>query len=283
MGEYRVIKVDSWGQYHEIIQSGDYRGWAFRGHKDRRWPLRSCLSRYLEDYGIDRRAWRRQEERILRIFKRKAHLFLQHVPADDDSFQWLALMQHHGAPTRLLDFTWSPYVALFFALERAQTDAAVWALRPSGISVMAEQRIRGGHVIHPLEADPRLPGTFERYYLEGKTPFVMFGEPRIMNQRLIAQSATFAIPGVLDEPIERILADYPSPHEIMAKFELGTSTMRDGSMRALYDMNITSATLFPDLDGLARSLGYELEFHWAFNPKTMEPFPGFPGPGELPL
>src|SRR5216684_3693164 len=58
----------------------------------------------------------------------QAHLFLAHVPDDADSFHWLALMQHHGAPTRLLDFTWSPYVAAFFALERATSDAAIWAI-----------------------------------------------------------------------------------------------------------------------------------------------------------
>ena len=43
-------------------------------------------------------------------------------------------------------------------------------------------------------------------------------------------------------------------------------------MRELYRMNITWATLFPDLDGLARSLRYELEFHWAYNPRTMEKY-----------
>ena len=61
--------------------------------------------------------WEEQEERTLRIFKRKAHHFLDRTPAEEEEFEWLALMQHHGAPTRLLDFTWSPYVAAFFALE----------------------------------------------------------------------------------------------------------------------------------------------------------------------
>jgi hypothetical protein len=54
-------------------------------------------------------------------------------PEPDDDFQWLALMQHHGAPTRLIDFTWSPYVAAFFALERTLTDGVVWAMNPGAI------------------------------------------------------------------------------------------------------------------------------------------------------
>jgi len=46
-------------------------------------------------------------------------------------------------------------------------------------------------------------------------------------------------------------------------------------MADLYSMNIGNATLFPDLDGLARSLAYELEYHWAFDPLTMKSRPGY--------
>jgi hypothetical protein len=46
-------------------------------------------------------------------------------------------------------------------------------------------------------------------------------------------------------------------------------------MRELYSMNVTFATLMPDLHGLARSMAYELEFHWAYEPHDMRPIPGF--------
>src|SRR6185437_996803 len=98
------------------------------------------------------------------------------------------------------------------------------------------------------------------------------GEPHTMNRRLIAQSATFVLPGVLDIPIEEILGAEPDPENVMTKFILPAQTVRDKGLRELYRMNITYATLFPDLDGLAKSLGYELEFHWAYNPRTMEKF-----------
>ena len=94
------------------------------------------------------------------------------------------------------------------------------------------------------------------------------GEPHTMNRRLIAQSGTFAVPGVLDVPIEEMLKD-TDQENIMAKFVM-THPVREVGMRELYRMNITYATLFPDLDGLAKSLGYELEFHWAYNPRTMK-------------
>jgi hypothetical protein len=46
-------------------------------------------------------------------------------------------------------------------------------------------------------------------------------------------------------------------------------------MLSLYSMNITQATLFPGLDGMARALAYELEYHWEYNPKTMVVHPDF--------
>ena len=256
------LPADILGGVPQTDRPPPYSNWAFRGERDERWPLYSSLSRYLQNFGVDRGAWPEQEGRILRVFKRKAHQFLVQPPEPDDDFQWLALMQHHGAPTRLIDFTWSPYVAAFFALERTLTDGVVWAMNPGAIDSSRAGR--------PRRMDPRNKGNFSRYYLKGDHRFIWMGEPHTMNRRLIAQSGTFAVPGVLDVPIEEILSDRDQEN-ILAKFVL-TNAVREVGMRELYRMNITYATLFPDLDGLARSLGYELEFHWAYNPRTLEKF-----------
>ena len=264
MQPFRQLRLKSWESFLKYITSTPYTHWAFRGEQHAAWPLYSALSRYLQTFGIDPHAWPEQEERILRIFKRKAHQYLPQPPDIGDDFQWLALMQHHGAPTRLIDFTWSPYVAAFFALERATDEAAVWAVNPA--------RIQSRRTSTPPQFDPRIKGNFSKYYLKGTRRFLWVGEPLTMNRRLIAQSGTFALPGVLNEPIEMILSRYPRPEETMVKFILPAKLIRENAMRELYRMNITWATLFPDLDGLARSLRYELEFHWAYNPKTMEPY-----------
>jgi FRG domain len=271
---YKQYRLESWEAFLKIITDSPYSNWAFRGHRKEQWPLASALSRYFRAFRLDRRAWPQQEDRILRVFKRKAHQFLAQPPAPDDDFQWLALMQHHGAPTRLLDFTWSPYVAAFFALERATGDAAVWALNPADISAGGIRRSpkSKARAIATSAMDPRLAGNFARYFLKGNREFIWLGEPEVMNRRLIAQSGTFVLPGALDRPMEEIARQYPDPKSMMAKFILPAAKIRETGLRELYRMNITYATLFPDLDGLARSLGYELEFHWAYNPRTMETF-----------
>jgi hypothetical protein len=253
MTPYDVRRVESWQEFLDVITDSPYSDWAFRGSRDESWPLHSALSRYLQDFRVDRKVWADQEERILRIFKRKAHHFIDDAPSSDDDFEWMAMMQHHGAPTRLLDFTWSPYVAAFFALYRATEDAAVWAFNPALISKQA-----GVDLTDKAE--------FRRVFLRQETPIVSVGEPQRMNRRLIAQSGTFAIPGVLDRSMDEILSTYPDPRNTLVKFILPIERIRDRGMRELYRMNITHASLFPDLDGLARSLAYELEFHWAYDP-----------------
>lgn len=271
--EIFIKEIEDWREFYVIV--GEYKNWIFRGQSNAEWPLYSSLSRYIKDQGIHRQAWAEQENRIMRIFKRKAHLFLDHVPDDEDSFQWLALMQHHGAPTRLLDFTWSPFVAAFFALERATKDAAVWAISFPAIWNSTLKFNLKGKSVTAAEIDLREPDAFYDFFIVNELPFVSVGEPLIMNKRLIAQSGTFAVPGVLDKPVEEILSRYPEPEKIVTKFILKTHSIRDEAMLSLYTMNVTNATLFPDLDGLARSMGYEWEHHWAFNPKTMEPHPGY--------
>ena len=254
---YKVTHLESWEQYLSIISDSPYQNWAFRGQRDASAPLFSALSRYFIAFHVDRRAWPEQEERILRIFKRKAIHFLDHVPDRDDDFDWLALMQDHGAPTRLLDFTWSPYVAAFFALHNTTEDGVIWACNP--VEIEKQKR-----------ADLKKTGVFRKYFLKGSESFVWMGEPYAMNRRLIAQSGTFVVPGVLDKSIEDILRDYPNPKDTLVKFIVPANKIREKGMRELYRMNITQSTLFPDLDGLARSLAYELEFHWAYDPRTMK-------------
>ena len=76
---------------------------------------------------------KRIEERSLREFQRKYHHYSQHIPDSDNTLEWLSLMRHYGAPTRLLDFTYSFYVAAYFGTGGSRKrDCAVWAINVEG-------------------------------------------------------------------------------------------------------------------------------------------------------
>lgn len=266
---FRTVLVRSWSEFREIACSQDFRSWAFRGQANAGWPLFSSLSRHFLSFGVHPSAWTKQESRVIRIFQRKSHLFLDHLPADVDSFEWLTLMQHHGAPTRLLDFSWSPFVAAFFALERATETSAVWAVLPPAMNDAKVRPYRGKASVIAGEMGPWNVGAYEEHFLPNRHRFAVIGEPYRMNQRLIAQAGTFVMPSVLHVAVEDIV-----PTNGVVKFILDES-IRKEALRDLYTMNINNATLFPGIDGLARSMAFELEHHWAFDPTTMQKHKGF--------
>jgi hypothetical protein len=100
----------------------------FRGHRCAIWPLetsleRTCMRLYssLEDAPT-------MEKTLLREFRRRLHHYSVNVPSSQEPLRWLSLMQHHGAPTRLLDWTYSIYIASYFALEHSMHDCAIWKI-----------------------------------------------------------------------------------------------------------------------------------------------------------
>ncbi len=252
----KTYTVSNW---QEFMDRTEYlQGWAFRGQVTAQWPLVPSLARRLQTFSPDPTLWPLREARSMRVFRRKAHIHLQDLSALDDALRCMALMQHHGAATRLLDFTKSPFVAAFFALESAMEDVAVFALNTPKLWSRApdfDPALTRGRI------DPRQPGNFERYFLRNELPVLWFGEPLRMDSRLTAQSGLFVLPGVLDAPLASILEHYGGSDELLIKYVLPLS-IRSEAMLALYRMNVTYAALFPDIDGLARSVSYELEVVW---------------------
>ncbi len=251
-----VVTMSSWDEFTQYTDQ--LEGWAFRGQMSAEWNLVSSLTRRLRRFCPDPLSWQRREERAMRIFRRKAHIYLRDSRVLDDDLRCLAMMQHHGAPTRLLDFTKSPFVAAFFALERTTSDAALFALNTPALwnmpplfdASMLRERI-----------DLRVRGNFDRYFAGNSNPILWFGEPAEMDRRLVAQSGLFVVPGQLHQSLSDILQHYDPAGSLLKKIVLPLR-LRERAMNSLYRMNITHATLFPDMEGLARSIGYEMEVSW---------------------
>jgi hypothetical protein len=116
----------------------DRENWAFRGHARFDWELQPTIERLKKIYNVTGSG---AEEYVKNAFERRAHQYLSDPPARMENLEWLALMRHHGAPTRLLDWTRSPYVAAFFALDEADNklESAVWAVNVQALKSAARE------------------------------------------------------------------------------------------------------------------------------------------------
>ena len=257
--------VTTWNQILERYDRFKTGQWCFRGDRARdgeadpdRLPFRTSLERA----AIDR--WRREwselpriEAGLLRRFKREAHLYLDHEPAEGDTVGWLALMRHHGAPTRLLDWSFSFFVALYFAIDRADPGESpcVWALNLEKIREAVEGR---DHLREHLARDPNAKDAATVRAIIDHTPrhaLIYPLNPLRMNRRLVLQQSVFIVPGDITQPFMANLRAVADPADLLVEIRICTEpTCWTAITRELLAMNISSATLFPGLDGFASNL-----------------------------
>ncbi len=131
---WNEIRIEKWGDLVKEFDSLDYgppseMPYLFRGQSDAAWPLTDSLSRLIgTPTYVSTRAY--VEEIAFRRFLGQAHLFLDpcSLPTEESLLAWWGLMQHFGCPTRLLDWSASPFVATYFAVVDNQDRAGVvWA------------------------------------------------------------------------------------------------------------------------------------------------------------
>lgn len=249
-------------------------GHVFRGQLDAKWLLSTTLERAARRYRFPEGALRNREVVLLNNFQRRAHHYLDDPPKLDDRLEWLALMQHHGAPTRLLDFSHSFYVAAFFSMESAEQDAAVWALSSEFTMGHTSNLLSGEKTMLDLDEESRT--VLEEHFDGSQTSrCVMLVEPRRMNPRLAVQQGCFVVPGDLSKSFMENLADclevdvtalaakkgrslrHVNPDQFFATPIVKIVLPRKIHNEAVWDldqMNVNATSLFPGLDGFARSL-----------------------------
>nr|WP_291984536.1 FRG domain-containing protein [Luteitalea sp.] len=228
----------------------------FRGQRRLSWRLESSLERALPNG-----AERPKAEQSLRF--RFGQVVANYLPAGQipqHRFDWLATMQHHGTPTRLLDFTRSPYVAAYFAIEDASADepCAIWAISESWCRAQADRVLLAANLSG--EPYPTYSWLYRAKELN-KASLVAPAGPMQLSTRQIAQQALFAVPGDVSLPFEENLRAMLEPKEDIGQhvkcYQIDGST-RGEVLRDLRLMNISRASLYPGLDGFAQSLRYEL-------------------------
>jgi len=232
----------------------DVLGPWFRGqHKD--WPLYPKI--YRPEYGgYARLKGEHIEDEIREQFITQAHIFCETKPAGDDDWEWYFLMQHFGAPTRLLDWTEGALLGLYFSVRGnpGYYDSVVWALDPYGLN---EKSIRRSEVIPPSATgvdpkdkklvNPWLPTRFKGGIAalpEG--PIAVF--PTHIARRISSQRSCFTLHGK-----DRNGLDERKNRGRLVKIIIPSFRVVD-IRRELEDSGINETTIFPDLEGLSRSL-----------------------------
>lgn len=281
---FKTIEFDSWEELRRKF--GIRHLWAFRGHAVAQWPPETTLYREAmrqrhttSGQLLSRESW------MLYQFQRFAHHHRNDLPPSQHIADWLALIQHYGGPTRLLDFTYSLYVAAFFATESASEDAAIWCINTYEINRLAKEKLAAHNNCGNIsEIRRQMTNRFTELREEPQPPLgVLHVEPDRMHERMYQQQGLFLVPTNPDRPFLENLASmlecdaslFHSDQKCKwsTKFDLKLIPHKEDIyvfklllprkwhkeiIAELQYMNITAATLFPGLEGFARSLKFHL-------------------------
>jgi hypothetical protein len=216
----------------------------FRGQPDINYELIPSLFRK-ENKEIAAR-----EHNFNSLFRRKAPGFGE-TPEKERYDEWLFLMQHAGFPTRLLDWTESPLVALYFSLYNAKdNDSVVWMLNPLELNYRSI-----GQRVLPSPQDKTLSYNFKSIFngepIFGDYPIALL--PGCVNSRMQAQRSCFTLHGINNTSFENMFNDILIKEGFLKKYIIKKS--RHNELRNdLRLLGIEHASLFPDFEGLSQEL-----------------------------
>jgi hypothetical protein len=221
--------INSVNEFHDLALSLGNHHPIFRGVRKKSHDLLTGLGRSIikndkyrkidsnYHYIVDSR----REVPVLDEFRNQSAPYLSFVPFNE--WEWLAIAQHHGIPTRMMDWTVNPLVAAYFATSYKPSDT------DSAIYVIAEQStIKRA----PLDQSP--------FKIEEPYKFI----PRHVTPRITAQSGLFTVHNELEKPfICEGMEKWIIKHEIRIDIEV-----------MLMTYGIDRESMFPGLDGLASSI-----------------------------
>jgi hypothetical protein len=275
---YTVVRIPTW----ELARNcGKYlhKGWVFRGQADATWLLSSTIERSAKRQNYDMpKLIHNSEDFMLNQFIRRAHHYLHDPPKEERKLEWLSLIQHHGGPTRLLDFSRSFYIASFFAVENTISNFVVWAVNSSKLVEQFQNAHQLNKRLKKFSLGKLIEEAMDRAI--GKTDqnkMILPVEPFRINERMSIQKGLFLTHmDISTSFIENLAESFGQPVSIFKSQEEKEITSpkglqmqnllgviikmiipincRKAALDDLLDMNISPTSLFPGLDGFARSL-----------------------------
>jgi hypothetical protein len=250
--------MESWLDVLEALYEGSWSEglqrfrspFAFRGQPRINQTLVSRLVRLAGPHGDIARV----ELALLRNFRKYAH---SEATGTDSIWGWMSLGQHRGLPTRLLDWTYSPLVALHFATEdptEFDHDGVVWCVNFVEANKRLPARLKRilqaeGSDTLTVEMLSRFK-TLSEFDALARDPFLVFIEPPAVDRRILNQLALFSLtssPSATMDDWIRAHADLCRQVKVPARLKW---EIRD----KLDQANVNERVLFPGLDGLSRWL-----------------------------
>lgn len=211
----------------------------FRGHTDAGWNLLPSIARPPRSINAELTVFKR--------FQQNAYSFLTFPPSSE--WEWLFLMQHYGSPTRLLDWTESPLIGLYFAVQdqESEQDGCIWALSPIKLNEIA--RLKPSHPLDiPLfgqedELNNYLPSHVHLTPgMQSNTPAAAIA-PRQF-EGVVAQMGSFTITHKDQTPLQVLHGDHLAQYLIPA-------ASKESLREELRYLRITALTVFPELGNVA--------------------------------
>src|SRR5919106_1802097 len=261
--------------------------WVFRGLKSSIYGLQPSIERMANSKNME---WPALELLAKLEFKARARIHLSSalIPGDGDDLTWLAQMQHYGIPTRLLDFTYSPFVALYFSVrngheEHLREHVRLWAVdagavnrRFDEVAQGAWRKEQGKPEFQPMSFNiDDWPAISQRDLMEAETQglhtlivktlsatgtyrgemnrngCVCATPPPAFNPRLVNQQGLFLLNCAEDLQFKESLTKMMGPRSGWSKtFDIPVGLIPEIESR-LFQMNVHEQSLFPDMEGLA--------------------------------
>lgn len=256
-----------WPQDNDVESRGDERALWFRGQEDASWGLSPKLHRPEYKHADENEIRHEFQSRGLQLIQGR-------MPAT--TYEWYFLMQHYEVPTRLLDWTDNPLMALFFSIyekksrpeKKSAPDAVVWVADPWWINAankaLKKKKVEGPMLSDWEEADLYLPDLESSFSgKKTKMEFPAAIDPPHVDRRLAVQGSHFMIYGTK--------RDLVNMHELtakkkvrLAKIIISSTAVRPIALE-LENLGIYVATVFPDLI----ALGKYLKLRWTRNQKAV--------------
>lgn len=270
------IEPSSWDECVSLLLSSGGDGALYRGQRCFEWDLRSSLERALLGYAERRderkhglmlsmatdhatEQWTRDvEQGLLQRFRQHAMRFgIEHLPEAWDILGWWEMMQHHGAPTRLMDWSSSPFVAVWFALDGHEDNAgdmAMWVYdRVTAVVNLGEviARLKDSEDYQELD-DRQLQNKLVKFALEGGKRILIPVRPRLFARAVAQQSVLTVSPDVgVARP-----ASWWIRQKLTTRIRL-REEWKPEMQAACRSMGFSRPGLFRDLDTLGTSIAQD--------------------------